>query len=40
MDKKTIIIDDDVKLQELLKEYLEGYGFEVIPMMSSTALFE
>lgn len=33
MDKKTIIIDDDIKLQELLKEYLEEYGFQVISMM-------
>jgi two-component system, OmpR family, phosphate regulon response regulator OmpR len=27
--QRVLIIDDDVKLQELLAEYLKGYGFEV-----------
>ena len=30
MGQKVFIIDDDQKLQDLLKEYLEGYGFETI----------
>ncbi len=30
MNKKVIIIDDDEKLQKLLKDYLTGYGFDVI----------
>jgi two-component system phosphate regulon response regulator OmpR len=29
MEKRILIIDDDCKLQELLQEYLEGYGFAV-----------
>ncbi len=29
MDKRILIIDDDRKLQDLLQEYLEGYGFSV-----------
>jgi len=29
MEKKVLIIDDDVKLRDLLKEYLEGFGFNV-----------
>lgn len=27
--QRVLIIDDDVKLQELLAEYLKGYGFDV-----------
>ena len=29
MDSKLLLVDDDVKLQALLREYLEGYGFGV-----------
>lgn len=29
MKTQVLIIDDDAKLQSLLREYLEGYGFEV-----------
>ncbi len=29
MESKILVVDDDVKLQGLLKEYLEGYGFVV-----------
>jgi len=29
MKQKLLLVDDDVKLQGLLKEYLEGYGFAV-----------
>ncbi len=29
MEKKVLIIDDDVKLRDLLKEYLEGFGYQV-----------
>jgi len=30
MNEKILIIDDDAKLQDLLKGYLAGYGFRVI----------
>jgi two-component system phosphate regulon response regulator OmpR len=40
MDKKTIIIDDDIRLQELLKEYLEGYGFQVISKMDGDGVVD
>ncbi len=29
MASKLLLVDDDLKLQGLLREYLEGYGFEV-----------
>ena len=29
MEKKVLIIDDDVKLRDLLREYLEGFSFNV-----------
>ena len=32
-NKKILIIDDDEKLQKLLKEYLEGHGYRVISLM-------
>jgi two-component system phosphate regulon response regulator OmpR len=32
MENKALIVDDDVKLRELLREYLEGNGFEVITL--------
>lgn len=30
MDKKVLIVDDDIKLRMLLEKYLESYGFEII----------
>src|SRR5512136_2687045 len=32
MGNKVLIIDDDEKLRKLLKEYLEGNGFKVLPL--------
>ena len=32
-NKKILIIDDDEKLQKLLKEYLKGHGFNVVSLM-------
>ena len=40
MDKKALIIDDDSKLQELLKEYLEGYGFSIVSMFDGDGALE
>ncbi len=36
MKSKILIIDDDDKLNELLTEYLDRYGFEVKTSMSPT----
>jgi two-component system phosphate regulon response regulator OmpR len=30
MDKTILVVDDDVKLRDLLKEYLEEYGYRVL----------
>ena len=30
MESRVLIIDDDERLQKLLREYLEGFGFSVI----------
>ena len=32
MGKKVLVVDDDEKLLKLLKEYLEGYGFQVVTL--------
>ncbi|KPJ84745.1 MAG: chemotaxis protein CheY [Spirochaetes bacterium DG_61] len=33
MEMKALVIDDDEKLQKLLKEYLEGFGFSVVSLL-------
>ncbi len=33
MLKKVIIIDDDIKLQELLKEYLKDYNYDIVSLL-------
>lgn len=33
MLKKVIIIDDDIKLQELLKEYLRDYNYDIVSLL-------
>ena len=40
MGEKIVIIDDDGKLQELLKSYLAGYGFRVIPLRDGSGAME
>jgi len=40
MDKKVILVDDDEKLQKLLREYLEGYGFEVVALSDGSSLLK
>ncbi len=40
MKKNTLIVDDDTKLQKLLKEYLEQYGFNVISLMNGAHVID
>jgi len=40
VDKLVLLVDDDVKLQKLLKEYLEGYGFRVRSLTDGTSVLE
>ena len=40
MNRKVIIIDDDSKLQDLLKEYLGGYNYDIISMLSGDGVLE
>ncbi|WP_319764710.1 response regulator transcription factor [Maridesulfovibrio sp.] len=36
----VLIVDDDAKLRELLTQYLEGYGYEVLTLSSGDGLIE
>jgi two-component system phosphate regulon response regulator OmpR len=40
MNSRVIIVDDDTKLQKLLKEYLEGYGFRVATFADGSTVLE
>ncbi|MCP4687492.1 MAG: response regulator transcription factor [Desulfobacterales bacterium] len=40
MDKKVLIVDDDEKLRELLKEYLEGYGWKPLTLADGSLVLE
>ncbi len=40
MDKRILLVDDDIKLQKLLGEYLEGYGFDVMSLEVGTGVLE
>jgi two-component system phosphate regulon response regulator OmpR len=37
MQKKVLIIDDDARLRELLREYLEGYEYQVLTLEDGMA---
>jgi len=40
MEKKVLIVDDDEKLLKLVKEYLGGYGFQVLTLPDSSAVLK
>ena len=40
MEKKVLLVDDDEKLLKLVKEYLEGYGFQVLTLPDGSAVME
>jgi len=40
MGKTVLLVDDDEKLQALLREYLEGYGFQVHGLVDGSGLLE
>lgn len=40
MNKKVIIIDDDVKLQELLKDYLKDYNYDISAFFDGSDILE
>jgi two-component system phosphate regulon response regulator OmpR len=38
MEKKVLLVDDDEKLLNLVKEYIEGYGFRVFTLPDGSAV--
>ena len=40
MAEKVLLVDDDKKLRDLLKEYLEGYGYEVLTLTDGSVVVE
>jgi two-component system phosphate regulon response regulator OmpR len=40
MAEKVLLVDDDEKLRNLLKEYLEGYGYKVLTLVDGSAVPE
>jgi len=40
MVEKVLLVDDDEKLRNLLKEYLEGYGYRVLTLVDGSAVPE
>ena len=40
MEKKVLLVDDDEKLLKLVKEYLEGYGFQVLTLPDGSAVMK
>lgn len=40
MAKKVLLVDDDKKLRKLLREYLEGYGFNILTLADGSSVQE
>ncbi len=40
METKVLIVDDDIKLQNLLTEYLQSYGYKIVNLMSGAGVSE
>lgn len=40
MAKKVLLVDDDKKLRKLLREYLEGYGFNILTLADGSSVLE
>jgi two-component system phosphate regulon response regulator OmpR len=40
MEKKVLLVDDDEKLLKLVKEYLQGYGFQVLALPDGSAVMK
>ncbi|MDM8522036.1 response regulator transcription factor [Desulfococcaceae bacterium HSG8] len=40
MDRHVLLVDDDSKLQKLLTEYLEGYGFSITALADGSRVME
>jgi len=40
MGKKVLLVDDDEKLRKLVREYLEGYGFETIALPDGSSVLK
>ena len=40
MGKKVLVVDDDEKLRELVREYLEGYGFQIIALPDGLSILK
>ena len=40
MEKIVLLVDDDEKLLKLVKEYLEGYGFQVLTLTDGSAIMK
>jgi two-component system phosphate regulon response regulator OmpR len=38
MEKRVLLVDDDEKLLNLVKEYIEGYGFRVLTLPDGSAV--
>ena len=40
MAKKVLLVDDDEKLRKLLREYLEGYGFQIMALADGSSVLK
>lgn len=40
MGERVLIVDDDHKLRSLLREYLEGYGFDVLTLSEASSVMK